>query len=91
MYEASPPPQTSRLREEAGTRTRTQDSACLEEVRERQQKEGFELESQGYVLAVPLTSWSTLGRFLNPFSPLYYKLDNASSYSTRVLHENYTR
>ena len=54
MHKASLPPQTSRLKEEAGIRTGIRGSACLDEVHVGQ-KEDFESQNQSEVLAVALT------------------------------------
>lgn len=61
MHKASLPPQTSRLKEEAGIRTGTQSSACLDEVHVGQKKD-FESQNQSEVLAVALTGqpWMNL-------------------------------
>lgn len=61
MHKASLPTQTSILKEEAGIRTGTQGSACLDEVHVGQ-KEDFEPQNQSEVLAVALTGqpWVTL-------------------------------
>lgn len=83
MYRAGPPPQISRLREEAGIRAGSQDSACLEEV-DAGRKEGFESSNvkscQCHQLAGQLGA-----NFRAPVPRLQNELDNPSSYSYQSL------